>query len=282
MDGRLLPHCTGCTSVMTGTDTPRQLEAALQRTETDADASLRATAAVTKALRRFRSVVHDGNLRELKAALSAVEQSVDALQQQVAATARHWDFDEADYFARGDYTRELLQTAASMRVALFEQDERLYSYPSLVQVLPAERTILIDRTRERRLRPSIVVEHLRDLQERPPRFRPEAFLEALWNAYRVLAHQRGSARLQDGSVEHLAQVYDLLTLLPGQSREYSRQEFARDLYLLDRSGVIRTRNGYVVSFPGSTGMKSATGIITAITESGQERRYWGIAFAREG
>jgi hypothetical protein len=267
---------------MTANDTPRQLEAALQRTETDADASLKATAAVTTSLKRFRSVVHDGNLRELQAALSAVEQAVDVLQQQVAATAQHWDFDETSYFARGDYTRELLQTATAMRVAMFEQDERLYSYPSLVQVLAAERMVLIDRARERRLRPSIVVEHLRALQERPPRFRPETFLEALFNAYRVLARQHGADGLQRGVVERLAQVYDLLTLLPGQSREYSRQEFARDLYLLDRSGVIRTRNGYVVSFPGSTGMKSATGVITAITESGQERRYWGIAFAREG
>jgi hypothetical protein len=269
-------------SVMTTNSTPRPLEAALQRTETDADASLRATAAVTKALKRFRSVVHDGNLRELKTALSAVEQAVDGLQQQVAATAQHWDFDETGYFARGDYTRELLQTATAMRVAMFEQDERLYSYPSLVQVLPAVLSILIDRARERRLRPSIVVEQLRALQERPPRFRPQAFLEALFSAYRVLARQHGSARSQPASVEHLAQVYELLTLLPGQSREYSRQEFARDLYLLDRSGVITTRNGYVVSFPGSTGMKATTGVITAITESGQERRYWGIAFAREG
>jgi hypothetical protein len=267
---------------MTTHDTPRQFEAALQRTEADADLSLKATTAVTKALKRFRSVVHDGNLRELQAALSAVEQAVDALRQQVAATAQRWDFDETSYFARGEYTRELLETAASMRVAMFEQDDRLYSYPSLVQVLAAERMVLIDRTRERRLRPSIVVEHLHALQERPPRFRPEAFLEALFNAYRILAQQHGSGGLQRAAVERLAQVYELLTLLPGQSREYSRQEFARDLYLLDRSGVTRTRDGYVVSFPGSTGMKSATGVITAITESGEERRYWGIAFAREG
>ena len=83
-------------------------------------------------------------------------------------------------------------------------------------------------------------------------------------------------------MEHLGQVYELLTLLPGQSREYSRQEFARATYLLDRSGVNRTRDGFVVSLPASTGTKSGRGVITAITESGQERRYWGIAFTREG
>jgi hypothetical protein len=251
------------------------LEEALQRTEADADASLKAAAALTKSLKRFRTLVHDGNLRELKAALSAVEQSVDALEEQIADTTERWDFDEEGYFANGAYTRELLETAASMRVPMFEQDERLYCYPSLVQVLPAERTVLIDRTRERRLRPSAVVKHLSTLHERAPRFRPEAFLETLFKAYRFLSPQKDS-------VERLARVYELLVLLPGQSREYSRQEFARDLYLLDRSGLTRTASGYVASFPASTGTKSATGVITAISENGQERRYWGIRFSREG
>jgi hypothetical protein len=267
---------------MSENDTEQRLEAALQQTETDADASLKAVAAVTKSLKRFRQLVHDGNLREMKAALSAVEQTTQALERQVTATAERWDFDETSYFAGGAYSRELLETAARMQVAIFEQDERLYCYPSLVRVLAAERSILIDRARERRLRPSIVVEHLRRLQERPPRFRPEAFLEALFGAYRVLAQRHGSGALQRGPVERLAQVYELLTLLPGQSREYSRQEFARDIYLLDRSGITTTRDRFVASFPASTATRSASGVITAITETGQERSYWGLAFTREG
>lgn len=167
-----------------------------------------------------------------------------------------------------------------MHVAMFEQDDRLYCYPSLLRVLPTDRTLLIDRTRERRLRPSAVIGHLRALQERPPRFRPEAFLEALLKAYRALVRRQGASKLDSGSVERLSQVYELLTLLPGQSREYSSHEFARDIYLLDRSGITETRDGFVVSFPASTGTKSAGGTLTAITEKGQERRYWGIAFTR--
>jgi hypothetical protein len=261
--------------------TPQRLEAALRQTEIDADASLKAAAAATKALKRFRLAIHDGNLREVEAALGAMQQAVDALVQQVAATRARWDFDETSYFGSGTYTRELLETAERMQLAIFEEDDRLYCYPSLVRVLPMERTILIDRTRERRLRPSLVLDHLRMLQERPPRFRPDAFLEALFGAYRVLARRHGSGALGRGPVERLLDVYELLTLLPGQSREYSRQEFARDIYLLDRSGVVVNRNGFIVSFPASTGTKSSSGVITAITETGQERRYWGISFTRD-
>ncbi|MBV9579020.1 MAG: hypothetical protein JO057_10555 [Chloroflexi bacterium] len=264
---------------MQGTTARRELEGALVRTQGDADASLKAATAVAKSLKRFRALVHDGNLRELKAGLAAVEQSMAALQEQVEATADGWEFDEDDYFSRGGYTQELLETAESLGVDMFEQDERLYCYPSLIQVLPNERTLLIDRVRERRLRPALVIEQLRRLHERGPRFRPEAFVEVLFKAYRALAQRHGAAALQRGPVERLADVYDLLTLLPG--RDYSRQEFARDLYLLDRSGITTTRGGYAVSFPASTGTKSATGVLTAIGENGQERRYWGIAFSRE-
>jgi hypothetical protein len=263
-------------------DTAQALDGALQQTEADAEASLKRAAAATRTLKRLRSVLHDGNLREVRSALAVAEQSVNALQQQVARTVEGWDFDEASYFGSGAYTRELLATAARMQLTIFEQDDRLYCYPSLLRVLPAERMILIDRARERRLRPSLVVEHLRNLQDRPPRFRPEVFLEALFKAYRALVQRHGSGRPDSAPVERLARVYELLTLLPGQAREYSMHEFARDIYLLDRSGITETKEGFVVSFPASTATRSTSGVITAITERGQERRYWGIAFTRAG
>jgi hypothetical protein len=128
----------------------------LQQTEADADASLKSAAAASRSLKRLRAVVHDGNLRELRSDLAAAEQTVEALQEQVAMTVQGWDFDEARYLSSGAFVDELLVTARRMQVAIYEQDDRLYCYPSLVRVLATERTILIDRARERRLRPSVV------------------------------------------------------------------------------------------------------------------------------
>jgi hypothetical protein len=259
------------------TDPATDLEGALQRTEAATDATLKAAVAATGLLRRLRAVVHDGNLREVRSALEAAEQAVEALQAQIARTTASWDFDEAGYLRGGDYIRELLDTAARQKLAIYEQDDRLYCYPSLVRVLSGERTLLIDRSRERRLRPSVVVERLLDLQKQKPRFRPVAFLESLFRAYSNLVQGQ---RLALGPVERLSRVYELLTLLPGQAREYSSHEFARDLYLLDRSGITHTRQGFEVTFPTSTGTRSASEVIVAITENGEERRYWGIAFSR--
>ena len=101
------------------------LERALQQTEADADVSLRTASAASTSLKRLRSVVHEGNLREVRAALAAAEQSVDALHRQVTRTVEGWEFDEASYLSRGDYTDELLATAAAAQLRIFEQDDRL-------------------------------------------------------------------------------------------------------------------------------------------------------------
>jgi hypothetical protein len=255
------------------------LETALARTEADADAVLKAAAGLTAALKRFRAAAHSGNLRELRPAMAAAEQALSAVRQQFANARDAWDFDEEAYFAGGAFTRELLATAQRLNLRVFERDDRLYSYPALIRVLAGDRAVLIDKARERRLRPSVLVNHLREIQRRPPRFKPEAFLESLYAAYIAVQRQRPKQQQGQGSVEELAKIYDLLTLLPGQAKEYSKQEFARDIYLLDRSGVTTTRRGDVVSFPASTGTKSPSRTIRAIAEDGQEKVYYGISFA---
>ena len=201
------------------------------------------------------------------------------LRQEFANTRETWDFDAEAYLSNGLFTQELLRTARAMGVRLHEQDERLYCYPALIRIDAKERAVLIDKTRERRLRPTVLVSHLRDLQKRPPRFRPDAFLESLFEAYTAIAERQGKALL-DGVVVRLSDVYDLFTLLPGQSRDYAKQEFARDIYLLDQSGVATTKKGHRVSFPASTGTRTASGLLRVVTQNGQEKVYYGIAFHR--
>ena len=163
-------------------------------------------------------------------------------------------------------------------MSIREQDELLYCYPSLIRVIPGEQCVKIDKVREARLRPSVLAAHLKEVQQRPLRFRPEAFLESLYEAYRRLNPPQRGLLVRTGRVVRLLQIYELLTILPGQSREYTKAEFARDLYLLDRSGVTKTRNGAVVDFPGSTGTKTPSATIMVITESGREKTYYGISF----
>lgn len=165
-----------------------------------------------------------------------------------------------------------------MGVKIFEQDERLYCYPFLIRILPNELAVQIDRTKEKRLRPSILISHLKALQNKPVRFKPEAFLESLFSAYGTLIKSRGKDQIGKDIVIPLLEIYKLLTLLPGQAKEYSRQEFARDVYLLDRSGVTKTKEGFVIRF-SDRGITRHT--IRVITQEGREKNYYGISFSKD-
>ena len=252
------------------------LEAALAAVERQAEAALKAAGSAATQLRKARAAAKSGQLRDLRKAL-AIAQTISAeLAESVRTLEESFDLDEQDYLASGGYVKELLEAAQAVGVAMFEEDDRLMCYPSLVRVLPGDASVEVDKVRERRIRPSVLVGLLAATQERSPRFKPEGFLDSLRGAYELAV--AGSGKSPD-SVVRLLDVWSVLTLLPGQSREYSKQEFARDLYLLDQSGVTSTlRSPRRLRWSASTGTKGA-GVLTTVARSGQQQRYWGVSFS---
>ncbi len=254
------------------------LEQALVDTEADALAALQAAGALMAPLRRFRAAAQVGDLQELRSSIDAAENAMSVLRQQLVEAKKGWSFNAQQYLSSGLYAKEVMSTAEKLGLSMFERDDRLYCYPALLRIVPNERAVAVDRKRERRIRPSVLVNLLKDLQGKPPRFRPEAFLTALFEAYSRIVAERGNDLLQLAPVVPLIDIYSLLTLLPGQAREYSRQEFARDVYLLHRGGVDTTKSGARVSFPISRGVRGKT--LTVIDETGEQRRYYGIRFTQ--
>ena len=260
-------------------DAPTQsLEDALAKAEADADVALKAATSVVNTLKRYRAAARQGTIRELRQAGEAARRSLQVLDQEVANVAESWEFEEETYLQTGGYSEELIARGRDEGLRISQQDGRLFSYPVLLRVLASERVVTIDRARERRLRPSVLVNLLKDAQKRPPRFRPSEFLQGLYGAYRARLGARGS-RAAGPAVVPLTDLYELLTLLPGTTREYSRQEFARDVYLLDQSGETKTRTGETLEFHASTGTKAARGTLTVVTQGGTEKSYYAIAFS---
>jgi len=259
-------------------DEHQTIEQALAATEADAGATLQAAGALMTPLRRFRAAAQLGDLRELRASLEDAEQALAELRHQFAEAKKGWSFNAQQYMSSGEFNKEVISTAQDMGVSMFERDDRLFCYPALLRVAPLEKAVVIDRKQERRIRPTVLVNLLKDLQDRPPRFRPQAFLAALFEAYAKVVADEGDSLLQSAPVVPLVDIYGLLTLLPGQAREYSKQEFARDIYLLHRGDVTTTRSGARVSFPISRGVRGKT--LTVIDESGEQRRYYGIRFTQ--
>jgi hypothetical protein len=250
-------------------------ETALAATERGVDAALRSAGAATRELRKALAGAKTGQVRDLRRALVAAETAAASLVAEARAARAGFDFDEQGYLADGRYAKELLAVAAATGVTMFEEDERLLCYPSLVKVISADAAVEIDKKRERRLRPSVLVKLLGERQGRPPRFKPEAFLESLCGAYDLLVARDG--KKADGVVR-LVDLWTVLTMLPGQARDYTKQEFARDLYLLDQSGVTRNRDSRVLRWSASTGTKGS-GVLTTVARTGQQQRYWGVSFS---
>lgn len=251
------------------------LEAALARTEDALAGAARAAAALARELKRARSAAATGQVRELRRLLDGAVAQAEEASRLATAAAAAYDVDEAELMESGAYAKELLATAADAGVSMVEDDDRLLCYPSIVRVLPTDAALEIDRRRARGIRPSVVVDQLKRAQRAGPRFRAGPFLATVLAAYDlVLAQQRKAP----GAVVRLLDVYGVLTLLPGQSREYTKAEFARDLYLLDQSGVeLAGPSGRRLRWAASSGTRQA-GVLSTVTRGGQQQRYWGIAF----
>lgn len=253
----------------------RNFENALARAESDAVGAATTANLVLRELKRAGHAAASGQVRDLRRALDIAAEVMRDLQVAIDTARAGYDVDEGDLLASGTYAKELLAAAAEAGVAMFEEDERLLCYPSIVRVLPADLAIEIDRKRVRGLRPSVVVAQLARAQQAGARFKPDQFLTSLLKAYDLVVAQQHKS---PGAVVRLVDVYAVLTLLPGQARDYTKPEFARDLYLLDQTGVTTAgAGGHSLRWAASTGTRHA-GVLSTVAKSGQQQRYWGIAF----
>ena len=252
-----------------------RFESALGAAQDGAEVALKSAGSLTRELRKAKAAAASGQVREIRRALDAAAGVAGELAEVVKEVRASFDLDETTYMASGEYAKELLAMAEERGVAMFEEDERLLCYPSIVRVVPGDSVLEIDRRRERRLRPSVLLGLLAAAQQRPPRFRADAFLESLAGGYQLVVAR---ADAKPDAVVRLTDVWSVLTLLPGQAKEYTRPEFARDLYLLDQSGIRQTKDGRMLRWHASSGTRSA-GVLTTVARSGQQQRYWGVSFS---
>lgn len=252
------------------------LEAALAASEQEAVAALAVVNRLRGAVAGARRAAATGDLRALRRALSGAEDTLADAAEAVGRLRDGWRLSEEDEVAllsSGAFTRELMSVADEMGLSIYDQEGVLSSYPSLVRVLPRQLAVSIDRKPHRQLRPSVLITHLAALQNREPTLSVERFAETLHAAYRVVGRQ-------PGTMVPLSEIHAALTLLPSAARDYGRQEFARDVYLLDRSGHTTTRSGARLRLSaGATSARDRRNLLVVVTREGVEKSYFGIEFS---
>ena len=243
----------------------------VERAAAAAEKAARTLAAAAKAMVR---AAQEGDIGAIGRNAQKLGDAADAAAQETANARTAWPFspEAEEGFLQDGYTAELLGAAETAELKMQPRDGVLVSYPFIIRILPGERAVRINKTRFPGLRPSRLVAKLKAAQNRKSRAAVQPFLEALHAAYRLVCGKDGHG----GSVP-LARLYRAFTMLPGS--DYSRDDFARDLFSLDRSGVTETKSGARLALPASTGTKAPGNTFVCVAPDGEVVTYYAIRFS---
>ncbi len=247
-------------------------------TERAAALTAKSAADVAKFAKQLEKAAKVGSINALKKAQTDLNAALSALRQEVANTSSAWPFQsrEEETYLKESYSTELREVAATKGLEIYEQDERLIAPPLMVRVLPPNLAVRIDKKQVSTVRPSHLVSLLVAEQKKPARFNSNAFLNSVYSAYNKLVRDRpaiSSVGESRGHTISLSEIYELFTIAPGSAREYSRTDFARDLYRLETEGLKETRSGAKVYF--HSGRQSN---ISFVDPKGSIITYHGIEF----
>ncbi len=237
-----------------------------------------------RAAKRLRKAAQEGAVAAFPAAIADLHDNAAKLQAAVGRSAVAPDIDLPAAFASGAFLDELSHSAAAAGVTLVQRDGRISVYPLALRLEARSQAVRIGRKLERRIRPSFLARHLRALQQRPNRFNARLVLERLFRAYVVLAGARAPDwqpnRPGAGPLVPLADLHELLTLMPAAAADYPLEEFLLDLLRLDREPDAITRGGHRFVLGGSTGTKGPKRL-SAFDETGAQHDYYAIRFVSE-
>ncbi len=254
-----------------------RLEAALAEYESGVKAWHDAAKKQAAAVAKLEKAVAQGNLRDVEKLRAAAQHAAQNVAEKAEAVTP-LDFDAARYLSPGgDFVAELQGAAQAAGVRLAERDGVIFCYPVLLRAEPESSAVRIDKKLEFNLRPDVLAALLRRVQAQEPKARSAQFIETLFETYDLL---RAGAHSEDYIDRPLADIYKVLTLLPGASKDYTPLDFTRDVYFLDTSGIGETKKGYRLSLPSSTasreGVKGKR--LHFVTRDGAEKEYSTIKF----
>jgi len=245
-----------------------------------AASAAKAGAQITGAAREMQKAALEGDIAKIRRALTRLGAATDIARQELANARDAWPFSEEEQqaYMSTRYSAELVAEAANTDLRIFERDGHLLAYPSVLRVLPSELAVRIDQKKVTTIRPSHLMKVLLANQSKKPKYSAEKIVEAFESAYNLILPPE-----RQGEVVKLTQIYKLLTIRPGASSDYDKGDFARDVFLVDHSGVLYTRSGARISFPASTATRGGkSDLISFVAPSGEVTTYYGVRFTKDG
>ena len=251
-------------------------EKAFDDTEKRAASTAKSAGEVAKLAKRLEKEAQSGNISGVKRAGQQLNAALGSLRQEAANAASAWPFSDAEeeQYLKDHFAAELVEVAGKRGLQIHQRDEQLIAHPSILRVLPGARSIRIDRKPVPTIRPSYLSGVLAANQNRVVRVNTRAFIESLYQAYSFLTKDQALGTSGRGQTVPLAKVYEVLTVRAGQRNEYTRTDFARELYRLETEGPKETRSGAEVCFHSG---RSAT--ISFVSPQGEMIHYHSVEFS---
>lgn len=253
--------------------TEQRLEPQLVELERRIDEVAKSVTQTNIQVKKAKRAVGVGAMRDLEVAIGNIASLAETLSEECLDLKSSSEIDVHSWIDSGGYTKELLELAREHNLTIIESDHKLLCYPSILQISATEPAILLDKVKDRGIRPTHVIKKLKNRSQTRVKFKAESFLASLRSAYDL--HIARSQR-HPGSTVKLVELYEILTLLPG-SKSYSKAEFTKDIYLLDQSGEVTAKDGRILRFASSATTRGS-GLLETVAMGGQVKLYSAVSF----
>ena len=208
----------------------------LQKMEKDLKDSI---GTVTRLNKRIVKETENGNLTEMKKDLEQILQTIDVLKENAAAVDKTVNaFDTREYFANGDFARQLLQACEDRAINVIGEKGVYEMFPYKIRIYgdndhPEE--VWINRKKIPSFRPAEVADTVKKGQEKlyKVKFKEAAFMTELAEGYDIACLKNNS---RPGATIALTKIYKTMAPMARSRKEYDMQAFSFDLARLYEMG----------------------------------------------
>ncbi len=146
------------------------IEQAFQEVEGAANSASKASNDLSKLANQMKKAAMDGNINGIRRASERMNDLLSSVRQEVGNAIAGWSYpeEEEERYLKDHYADELTKAANVSGLTIHERDGQLISHPSIIRVLPGERSVRIDRKKVSAIRPSRLVEMLVENQKKSP------------------------------------------------------------------------------------------------------------------
>lgn len=234
-------------------------------------------------VRRVKTAGDEGNLEALQQALARYGELLDRQQETLRGLLEKLPSFNLQSYLQEEFHRGFMDALAAEGLAV-EAEYPVYEVlPYKVRVLPEKEMVTIDDRVYRNLRPGVLAGLLKKSIDRlnAASFDTQRFLQSLAVAYDTeMAKQVAKTKIDVSEQEVLLKdVYNTLTPLPRQKRDYPVQLFAFDLHRVLKSGRMNAPDGRRLWLGNVRNNRRALVVLDA---QGQPQRLGVMKFYREG